>query len=138
MIFYDQNKEVWQLYDHEGKVIILDFSTVWCGPCQLAGHYVQPIQDEYSGVLEFVTVLVDGQTAAPPTEDEINEWVTSHNVTTAPVLYGDRSVLDPTGQTGYLVGGFPTYVFIDKELKIHSGAVGFNEQYVRTVIEELK
>ena len=47
-------------------------------------------------------------------------------------------VLDPTGQAGYLVGGFPTYVFIDKELKIHSGAVGFNEQYVRTVIEELK
>lgn len=138
MIFYDQNKEVWQLYDHEGKVIILDFSTVWCGPCQIAGHYTQPIQDEYSGALEFVTVLVDGATAAPPTEDEINEWVTSHNVTTAPVLYGDRSVLDPTGQNGYLVGGFPTYVFIDKELKIHSGAVGFNEQYVRAVIEELK
>ena len=90
MIFYDQNKEIWQLYDHEGKVIILDFSTVWCGPCQIAGHYTQPIQDEYSGVLEFVTILVDGETAAPPTEDEINEWVTSHNVTTAPVLYGDR------------------------------------------------
>ena len=138
MIFYDQNKDVWQLYDHEGKVIILDFSTVWCGPCQLAGHYVQPIQDEYDSVLEFVTVLVDGATGAPPTEDEINEWVASHNITTAPVLYADMSVLDQTGQTGYLVGGFPTYVFIDKELKIHSGAVGFNEQYVRSVIEELK
>ena len=138
MIFYDQNKEIWQLYDHEGKVIILDFSTVWCGPCQLAGHYVQPIQDEYGETLEFVTVLVDGATGAPPTEDEINEWVVSHNITSAPVLYADRSVLDQTGQTGYLVGGFPTYVFIDKELKIHSGAVGFNEQYVRSVIEELK
>ena len=138
MIFYDQNKEIWQLYDHEGKVIILDFSTVWCGPCQLAGHYVQPIQDEYGETLEFVTVLVDGATGAPPTEDEINEWVVSHNITSAPVLYADRSVLDQTGQTGYLVGGFPTYVFIDKELKIPSGAVGFNEQYVRSVIEELK
>lgn len=138
MIFYDQNKEIWQLYDHEGKVIILDFSTVWCGPCQIAGHYVQPIQDEYNETLEFVTVLVDGATGAPPTEDEINEWVVSHNITSAPVLYADRSVLDQTGQTGYLVGGFPTYVFIDKELKIHSGAVGFNEQYVRSVIEELK
>ena len=138
MIFYDQNKEIWQLYDHEGKVIILDFSTVWCGPCQWAGHYVQPIQEEYNGALEFVTVLVDGATGEPPTEDEINEWVTSHNITSAPVLYADRSVLDQSGQTGYLVGGFPTYVFIDKELKIHSGAVGFDEQYVRSVIEELK
>ena len=138
MIFYDQNKDIWQLYDHEGKVVILDFSTVWCAPCQNAGHYVQPMQDEYGGILEFVTVLVDGATGEPPTEAEINEWVTSHNVTTAPVLYADRSVLDPTGETGYLVGGFPTYVFLDKELKIHVGAVGFNEQYVRSVIEELK
>ena len=137
MIFYDHNKEVWELYDHEGKVIILDFSTVWCGPCQAAGHFAQPIQDDYAGKLEFVTILVDGATASPPTEDEINEWVTSHNVTTAPVLYGNRSVLDPTGVNGYLVGGFPTYVFITKDLKIHSGAVGFNEQHVRTVIEEL-
>ena len=138
MIFYDQNKDIWQLYDHEGKVVILDFSTVWCAPCQYAGHYVQPIQDEYSAVLEFVTVLVDGATGQPPTEDEINEWVTSHNITTAPVLYADRSVMDQTGVNGYLVGGFPTYVFLDRDLKIHSGAVGFNEEYVRSVIEELK
>tara|TARA_R100001015_G_C4609958_1_gene165271 strand:- start:8 stop:592 length:585 start_codon:yes stop_codon:yes gene_type:complete len=138
MIFYDQNKEVWQLYDQEQKVVILDFSTVWCAPCQNAGHYIQPIQDDYSGSLEFVTVLVDGASGNPPTEMEINEWVSSHNITTAPVLYADRSVLDQTGETGYLVGGFPTYVFLDKELKIHSGAVGFNEQHVRSVIEELK
>ena len=138
LIFYDQNKDIWQLYDHEGKVVILDFSTVWCAPCQYAGHYVQPIQDEYGNDLEFVTVLVDGATGQPPTEDEINEWVTSHNITTAPVLYADRTVMDPTGVNGYLVGGFPTYVFLDKDLKIHSGAVGFNEEYVRSVIEELK
>ena len=137
MIYYDQNKEIWELYEHAGKVIILDFSTVWCGPCQNAGHYVQPIQDDYSVELEFVTVLVDGASGEPPTEEEINEWVSSHGVTTAPVLYADRSVLDGTGETGYLVGGFPTYVFIDKNLKIHSGAVGFSEQHVRSVIDSL-
>ena len=93
--------------------------------------------DKYPLNTLIVTVLVDGATGDPPTEAEINEWVTSHNVTTAPVLYADRSVLDPTGVNGYLVGGFPTYVFIAKDLKIHSGAVGFNEQHVRTVIEEL-
>ena len=137
MIFYDQNKDVWQLYDHEDKVIILDFSTVWCMPCQNAGHYVQPIQDDYDGKIEFVTVLIDGMEGAPPTEEEINEWVTSHGITTAPVLYADRSVADSTGVNGYLVGGYPTYVFITKDLKIHSGAVGFNEQHVRSTIDEL-
>ena len=137
MIYYDQNKEVWQLYDHKGKVIILDFSTVWCGPCQQAGHYAQPIHDDYAGEIEFVTVLVDGASGEPPIESEINEWVLSHGVTTSPVLYADRNALDQTGETGYLIGGFPTYVFLDRELKIHVGAVGFNEEYVRSVIEEL-
>ena len=137
MVFYDQNMDVWQLYNNEGKVTILDFSTVWCGPCQRAGQYVQPIQDDYEGDVEFVTVLVDGATGEPPTEEEINEWVISHGITTAPVLYADRSTMDQTGETGYLVGGFPTYVFINQDLKIHIGAVGFNEQYVRSVIDEL-
>ena len=126
MVFYDHNKELWQLYDHEGKVIVLDFSTVWCGPCQAAGHHAQPIQDYYAGNVEFVTVLIDGATGDPPTEAEIIEWVAAHNITTSPVLYADRTVVDPTGENGYLIGGFPTYVFIDRELKIHVGAVGFN------------
>ena len=137
MVFYDHNKDVWQLYDHEGKVIVLDFSTVWCGPCQVAGHHAQPIQDSYAGNVEFVTILVEGATGDPPTEAEIQEWVTVHNITTSPVLFGDRTVMDQTGENGYLVGGFPTYVFIDRQLKIHSGIVGFNDEYIRTVIEGL-
>ena len=137
MVFYDHNKDVWQLYDHEGKVIVLDFSTVWCGPCQAAGHHAQPIQDNYAGNVEFVTILVEGATGDPPTEAEILEWVTVHNITTSPVLFGDRTVMDQTGENGYLVGGFPTYVFIDRQLKIHSGIVGFNDEYIRTVIEGL-
>ena len=137
MVFYDHNKDVWQLYDHEGKVIVLDFSTVWCGPCQAAGHHAQPIQDSYAGNVEFVTILVEGATGDPPTEAEIQEWVTVHSITTSPVLFGDRTVMDQTGENGYLVGGFPTYVFIDRQLKIHSGIVGFNDEYIRTVIERL-
>jgi len=137
IVLYDHNEDAWQLYEHEGKIIILDFSTVWCGPCQNAGHYAQPIQDEYSDDLVFVTVLVDGATGDPPTKEEVDEWVSVHNITTSPVLYADRSVLDQTGETGYKVGGFPTYVFLDRNLKIHIGTVGFNNPYIHSVIEEL-
>ncbi len=137
MVLYDHNENVWQLYEQEGKVILLDFSTVWCGPCQNAGHYAQPLQDEYGDDFLFVTILIDGATGEPPTKEEVDEWVLVHNITTSPVLYGDRSLLDQTGETGYRIGGFPTYVFIDKNLKIHVGTVGFNNPYIRSVIEEL-
>jgi len=137
MVLYDHNEDVWQLYKHEGKAILLDFSTVWCGPCQAAGHYAQPMQDEYGEDFLFVTILVDGATGEPPTKEEVDEWVSVHNITTSPVLYGDRSLLDQTGANGYRIGGFPTYVFLDKNLQIHVGTVGFNELYIRSVIEEL-
>ena len=136
---YDQNGDIWELYEHKGKVVVLDFSTSWCYPCQLAGMHAQPLYDHYGGSVEFVTILVDGFThSIPPTDDEISSWVDNHNITTAPILKGSREyVMDQSGVTGYLVGGFPTYVFIDKNMKIHSGAVGFNEEYIRTTINGL-
>ena len=45
--------------------------------------------------------------------------------------------MDPEGITGYLVGGFPTYVYIDQELKIHLGHVGFSEEYMRMTLDGL-
>lgn len=139
MFLYDQNNELWELYKHKGKVVVLDFSTSWCYPCQMAGMQAQPLYDDYAGAVEFVTILVDGFThGVSPTEDEINSWVENHNITTAPILRGSRDyVMDPAGQAGYLVSGFPTYVFLDKDLKIHIGAVGFNEEYIRTTINGL-
>ena len=136
----DQNGETWDLYEHEGDVIVLDFSTVWCGPCQVAGHYAQPIQDDYAGQgVQFVTILLDGATGQPPTEAEINTWVIEHNITTAPILQGSREkMMDPThtGVQGYLLSAFPTYIYIGRDLKFYKGHVGFSDEYVRQTIEE--
>ena len=45
--------------------------------------------------------------------------------------------MDPAGITGYLVGGFPTYVYIDKNMTIHTGHVGFNEDFIRSTLNGL-
>jgi len=138
LVLYDQNEEIWQLYDYAGKIIVIDISTVWCYPCQLAGYHAQPIQDEYSDEVIFATILVEGATGEPTTQEDIKEWVEEHGVTTAPVLQGNREyVVDPAGITGYLVGGFPTYVYIDRDLKIHAGHVGFNEEHVKLTLDGL-
>lgn len=138
LVLYDQNEEIWQLYDYAGKIIVIDISTVWCYPCQLAGYHAQPIQDEYDDEVIFATILVEGATGEPTTQEDIKEWVDEHGVTTAPVLQGNREyVVDPAGITGYLVGGFPTYIYIDRDLKIHTGHVGFNEGHVKLTLDGL-
>lgn len=140
-ILHDQNSINWELYEHEGEIVVLDFSTIWCYPCQLAGQYAQPIQDDYADQgVNFVTVLIDGaDPGVEPTQDEIAEWVESHGITGAPILQGSREKMlssDPSGYDGYLLGGFPTYVYIGRDMKFYSAHVGFNEEHVRETIEE--
>jgi len=135
----DQNGETWDLYSHAGDVVLLDFSTVWCPPCQAAGHYTQALQDDYdSEGVQIVTILIDGATGGvEPTEAEIDEWVTSHAITTAPVLQGSRDkMLDPTAIDGYSLGAYPTYIYIDRNMNFYGGHAGFSDEYVRQKIEE--
>ena len=114
IFLYNQFGEIWELYEHRGKVVVLDFSTSWCGPCQVAGMSTQGIYDHYNGEVEFVTLLVDGYThGIEPTDDEIQNWVISHNITTAPVLKASRDyVVDPAGISGYLIAGFPVTILL--------------------------
>jgi len=134
----DQNGDVWSLYDYEGDIILLDFSTVWCPPCQAAGHYTQPLQDAYaSDGVQIVTVIIDGPSPhVEPTPVDIDIWVSDHVITSAPVLQGSRDkMLDPAAIAGYAIGGWPTYLYLDRELKFYSGHSGFSEEYIRQMID---
>ena len=142
----DQNGETWDLYEHEGDVIVLDFSAYWCYPCQMAADKTQSLQDDYADQgVQIVTVLIDGQTAGvAPSDYEIERWVEMHNITTAPVLQGSREkMIDAQdgsvaelGVTGYLLNAYPTYIYIGRDMKFYTGHVGFSEEYVREKIEE--
>jgi len=131
--------EVWDLYNHKGDIIVIDFSTMWCGPCQNAGHFAQPLQDEYDEEgFQFVTILIDGyMSGIEPTEEEIDEWVVSHEITSSPVLMGSREkMFDPASIEGYAISGFPTYIYIDRDMKFYDGHTGFSEEYTKQLIEQ--
>ena len=136
---YDQDNNVWDMYDHVGDIILLDFSAAWCGPCQMAGHYLQPLQNDYrSAGVQVVTILIDGPTGGtPPTDLDIDTWVTDHNVTDAPVLKGSRElIMDSTGVAGYQLSAYPTYIYIDRNMRFYAGHTGYDDTYAREKIDE--
>lgn len=138
-ILRDQDGKIFELYQHEGKVIVLDFATSWCPPCQAAGMYVQDIQDDYEDEIVFATVLLDGYTyGVPPIMSEVEAWVTTHDITSAPVLYGSRELMmDSRGEDGYIISAYPTYVYINKNLIFAGTHTGFGDEYVRSLIDQL-
>ena len=138
LILKDHNDDPWSLYDLEGDIILLDFSAMWCGPCQSAATTVQQTQDDYElEGFSYITVLIDDPTADIVDLDDVQSWTDSYGITTATVLQGDRELISTDANEGYPVASWPTFVFIDRDLNIYWGIYGFNEEYIRTVVEEM-
>jgi len=111
----DQNGEEFNLYDHYGKVIILDLSTMWCGPCQMAGMDADPMIARLGGPdkVVYVTVLIENMSGKDPTVADLEMWTNALGIEISPVLAGSRGFLNTTG---YQVTGWPTFYFIDSDM----------------------
>ena len=134
--FVDQNGDTFQLYDNYDTVMVLDFSAIWCSVCNNIAHDAQVFMDDYgdSGFL-WVTVLVDNSSGDPPEQSEAASWADIYGITDAPVLAGDRSVVDLSAESGFPISAWPTLVILDKEMIITNGILGWNEQTIRQWVE---
>lgn len=132
----DQYNNKASLYDFYGNTIVVDFSTMWCGPCQTAASEVQEVKDAFSDKgLAYLTVLIENTDGDDPSVADCNEWANIHGIT-EPVLAGDRSLVDTSGAHGWSITGWPTFFFITEEMVIHSILRGFSSAYIEQLILE--
>tara|TARA_Y100000034_G_scaffold83839_1_gene100416 strand:- start:9555 stop:10208 length:654 start_codon:yes stop_codon:yes gene_type:complete len=134
----NQHEEMIELYDYYDKVIVLDFSTIWCSVCR----YIAPKGDEFVadyGADDFmwITILIDAVAyGVPPTLDDIQDWVDQYEIE-GQVLMGDRSLVDLNGDYGYPITSWPTLVVIDQNMTLQHGLNGWNEATIRGWVEDL-
>jgi thiol-disulfide isomerase/thioredoxin len=134
----DQTGNDWSLYDHHGSIIVLDFSAMWCGYCQKAAVVAQEIQDKHKDDdVVWVTVLLQNNYGQSPTLADLNKWASAFEMTSAPVLSGNQSIIDKSAKNGFNIRSWPGFVIIDRDMKISYELFGWNEMQVKSWLEEL-
>ena len=131
----DQNGDNVELYDFQGDVILLDFSTMWCGVCRTVADHVQEMHDHYTP-FSILTVLTENYSGNPPDMGDLRDWATEHAITTAPVLAGDDSIVGKADDL-WDVNGIPCFFVIDKDFYLRKIQPGWNETTMTEYIEEL-
>lgn len=128
----------WELYDHYETIVVLDFSAMWCGPCQLAASQMQTMQDLYdlNDVL-FVTILIQDFMGMPPPQAALQSWVDHFEFETIPVLGGDDSLHDPDEERWFDLQALPAIVIVDRDQYIVYKLEGWNDLRLLNKIDNL-
>lgn len=100
----------------DGKVGVINFWGVWCGPCVAEAPQLQEFHERFADHPDVVFLTIDND----PDPEEVRTWV-ERNEITYPVLLDDGYV----SEAG--VHAFPTTWFLDRSGRIvyeHRGASG--------------
>ena len=134
----DQTGDKWNLYDHYGSIIILDFSAMWCGYCQKAAMIAQTVQNEFANHdVVWVTVLLQNNYGQSPTVQDLQTWSQEFDITDAPVVSGNNQLIDPSAQNGYDITSWPGFVIIDRTMTIAYELRGWNELQIQYWLQKM-
>lgn len=111
-VWINTDKPAMSLEDFQGKYVLLDFWTVWCGPCHADFPVIKLLHDLYKD-RGFVVIGVHNNSVDA---DSVCEHVKQQGLT-FPIVVDQRDgrILQ---KYDALVGGYPSYVLIGPDGKI--------------------
>lgn len=124
---------LWQFY---GQLILLDISTIWCGPCQeLAVHTDETWLEYKDQGFIYLTVLQQDLEGGPPDQEDLLAWAGKFGIT-SPVLDDGEPGAD-SATAGAIQGNqYPAVLLIDRKLKVTRRVNPPDDATVRAAIED--
>ena len=97
-----------------GKITLIDFWEVWCGPCIKSFPKVETLHKKYQNDVQIIGIATEG-------EESAKKLIAKKGVT-FPNLLGTKEV-----HAAYNVNSFPRYFLIDKKGIVQKEYFGFSE-----------
>ena len=138
--------------DLKGKVVLLDFWAIWCGPCIMTFPHLREWQEEYAdkglviiGLTNYYNYVWSEEAARPTRSQEkvtpeqeqemLKKFAEHHKLQHRFAIQKDKSLAEFYG-----VSGIPHVVVIDREGKVQLMRIGSGEEAAKAIeakIEEL-
>ncbi|MBN2385049.1 TlpA family protein disulfide reductase [bacterium] len=130
----DRNETPHELWSYWGKVILLDISAMWCGPCKTEASKAEALYQQYKDQgLMILSVLFEDLQGNPANAADCATWADKYGLT-FPVLYdNNRQVWNLFNTEGYI----PLNLVMDRNMVIRYKDVGYNESAIKSMIESL-
>lgn len=129
---FDTEGNTFTLSSLRGKWVVLDFWATWCGPCIASMPHLKEYYQKYAGKFEVVGVVNDSEEAAweKMVKDMELPWI---NVINPKGVSKEKDLTNVYG-----IEGFPTYIILNKEGKIHKEYLGAQPDFYKELDTILK
>ena len=110
------SNDVFDLQNHAGKVVYIDFWASWCVPCRASFPFMADMHEQFGEQLVIVAINVDEN------KRDALEFLTSFNVPFE-IVYDAQGEL----AEGFAIPGMPTSFLFDREGTLLLRHVGFRK-----------
>ena len=129
---FDTEGNTFTLSSLRGKWVVLDFWATWCGPCIASMPHLKEYYQKYAGKFEIVGIANQSEEAAweKMVKDMELPWI---NVINPKGVAKEKDLTNI-----YNIEGFPTYIILNKEGKIHKEYLGAQPDFYKELDTILK